>query len=102
MPNPRHFAFYYAMGRSEVFSTTKKLDQIPLHEVEFLDATVKSYPQDGFINEHEPWQSKTGHAFFHSRLHLSEPMKLEFLMGYDGPFPAVAGWETFLQEYGRD
>lgn len=71
---------------TDIVPTSKKLDQIPVPEMEALGAKVKSYPPQGFINEHDAWGSKTGQAFFHSRFHLSEPMKLEFLMGYDGPF----------------
>jgi sialate O-acetylesterase len=71
---------------SEIIPASKKLDQVPLPDMQALGATVKSYPQDGFINEHNLWALKTGQTFFHSRLHLSEPMKLKFLMGYDGPF----------------
>jgi hypothetical protein len=74
---------------TEVVPAPKKLDQVPLPDMKALGTTVKSYTretQDGFINEHVGWQSKSGHAFFHSRLHLSEPMRLEVLMGYDGPF----------------
>lgn len=71
---------------TEVVSAPKKLDQVPLPDMKALGGAVKSYPPEGFVNEHGTWESKAGHAFFHSRLHLSEPMKLELLMGYDGPF----------------
>jgi len=71
---------------TEVIPATKKLDQVVLDEVKTLATTVKSYPSEGFINERPIWEGKAGQAFFHSRLHLSEPMKLAFLMGYDGPF----------------
>jgi hypothetical protein len=71
---------------SPIVPITKKLDQLPLPDMEALGAGTKTYFSEGFIDEHGTWQGKPGHAFFHSRLHLSEPMKLEFLMGYDGPF----------------
>ena len=71
---------------TEIVPALKKLDQVPLDEVKTLNTSVKSYPPGGFINEHDAWEAKAGHAFFHSRLHLNEAMKLEFLMGYDGPF----------------
>jgi sialate O-acetylesterase len=71
---------------SEIVPGSKKLDRVPLPDMEALGATVKSYLTDGFINERSIWATRTGQAFFHSRVHLSEPMELEFLMGYDGPF----------------
>ena len=74
---------------TDVVPASKKLDQILLDDVKALTTTVKTFNKDhlqGFINEHETWQFKAGHAFFHSRLQLSEPMKIEFIMGYDGPF----------------
>ncbi len=71
---------------TEIIPATRKLDQVSLEDVKVLGSTVKKYTNDGFTNEHAIWGSQAGQGFFHSRLHLSEPMKLEFLMGYDGPF----------------
>jgi hypothetical protein len=71
---------------TEIIPATKKLDQVSLDDVKALSSTVKSYTPDGFINEHAIWATTIGQGFFHARLHLSEPMKLELLMGYDGPF----------------
>jgi hypothetical protein len=47
---------------------------------------VKTYGTEGFINEHEQWRKKNGIACFSAGLELPEAMKLQFLMGYDGPF----------------
>jgi hypothetical protein len=82
---------------TEIVPASKKLDQVPLAEVKSLGTTVKSYPKEGFVNEHDVWASKTGQAFFHSRLHLSEPMRLEFLMGYDGPFRLWLDGQPFFK-----
>ncbi|RRJ95723.1 sialate O-acetylesterase [Opitutaceae bacterium TAV4] len=49
-------------------------------------APVVSYAADGFINEHLQWQGKSGHCYFAATLDLAEPMKLDVLTGYDGPF----------------
>ena len=49
-------------------------------------APVKTFPADGFINQHEFWAGKSGHGYFSARLTLSEPMRLAFRMDYDGPF----------------
>ena len=65
---------------------SKKLNQFRIAEVKALPATAKDYTNVGFINEHSQWEGKSGQMFFHSRFRLDEPMKLEFLMGYDGPF----------------
>jgi sialate O-acetylesterase len=60
-------------------------------KMKLSNASNKSYQDDvfnleGFVNEHETWQNQSGLAFFSSHLTLPEAMKLEFLMGYDGPF----------------
>jgi hypothetical protein len=82
---------------TKIVPASKALDRITLPEVKVLGTTVKSYPQQGFVNEHAAWESKTGQMFFHSRFHLSEPMKLEFLMGYDGPFRLWLDGKSFFQ-----
>jgi sialate O-acetylesterase len=63
-----------------------KLDQVQLAAVKAMTATAKDYTTYGFVNEHPQWEGKSGQMFFHSRFRLDEPMKLEFMMGYDGPF----------------
>lgn len=54
-------------------------------------AVARDYDQnefnlEGFVNEHPRWVGREGLALFESTLDLPEPMKLEALMGYDGPF----------------
>ena len=49
-------------------------------------AQPRTYNPDGFVNEHPRWQKAAGHGYFSATLTLSEEMKLEFLLGYDGPF----------------
>jgi len=39
-----------------------------------------------FINEHASWNGGEGQAYFATTLTLPAPTRLEFLMGYDGPF----------------
>jgi sialate O-acetylesterase len=48
--------------------------------------TIATWGPDGFINEHAHWQGHAGHAYFAATLTLPEPMKLDVLTGYDGPF----------------
>lgn len=50
------------------------------------NATTRTYKSDGFVNEHARWDGRSGHAYFQAMLALSEPMLLEFNLGYDGPF----------------
>jgi hypothetical protein len=78
--------FLTQWNTTEIIPATKKLNRISLSEVKVLGTSLKTFGPQGFINEHAVWTGKTGLAFFHSRLELSEPMKLIFLMGYDGPF----------------
>jgi sialate O-acetylesterase len=54
-------------------------------DFETLPSTIKTYP-DGFINEHGSWLDKSGQAYFSNQLELPEPMTLQFVMSYDGPF----------------
>ncbi len=58
-------------------------------------AEPRTYNAEGFINEHPRWQKAAGHGYFSSKLTLSEPMKLEFMLGYDGPFRMWIGDEDF-------
>jgi len=59
---------------------------------------TKTYTTD-FTDEHLLWQTcKEGHAYFSSRIKLSEPMRLEFLMGYDGPFRLWLDGKPFYQD----
>jgi len=46
----------------------------------------KVYGDDGFINQWELWKGNVGQNYFHAQIDLSEPMRLDLLMGYDGPF----------------
>ncbi|MFA7343853.1 MAG: sialate O-acetylesterase [Terrimicrobiaceae bacterium] len=67
------------------------LDRIDIPDVDALGAEVKTYGEnefnlDGFINEHPRWSGADGHGYFAALVKLPEPMRLEFLMGYDGPF----------------
>lgn len=50
------------------------------------DATIATWGTDGFVNEHALWQGRAGHGYFAATLTLPEPMKLDVLTGYDGPF----------------
>jgi len=58
---------------------------------------------DGFVNENPRWLGRSGQAFFSCIISLSEPMRLEFLMGYDGPFALwLDGRRFFLNENGTN
>jgi hypothetical protein len=78
------------------------LGHVVLSQVKALPTIEKSYQaerlaHEGFINEHNDWIAKSGHAFFNAQLHLNEPMKLDVLMGYDGPFRLWIDEQPFFQ-----
>lgn len=62
------------------------LAKLACPDVEAHGAETRTYGVDGFINEHPRWERRSGHGYFSARLRLSEPMRVEFLFGYDGPF----------------
>ena len=71
---------------TELIPNATRLDKISLDEVKALPTAERNYPKEGFVNEHPLWENKSGQMYFQSKFHLDEPMKLQFLMGYDGPF----------------
>jgi len=79
----------------------EKLDQIKTPPTELPKGEIRTYVDeifhlDGFINEHSNWVKHYGLAFFSSSIQLSEPMRLEFLMGYDGPFRLWIDGKSFF------
>jgi sialate O-acetylesterase len=67
------------------------LDGFKAPPADLPEAEVKTYGEnvfklEGFINEHSNWSNRSGLAFFSASLEVPEAMRLEFLMGYDGPF----------------
>jgi hypothetical protein len=88
--------FFTQWNLSPVVPAEKPLNRVTLAEVKALAATPKTYPANGFVSEHDSWQKKSGHCFFHARLTLSEPMQLFFRMGYDGPFRLWIDDEPFF------
>ena len=84
---PRGFTpFITHWKKTEVVNPEMKLDQIGIDEINRFPTREKSYLNSGFVNEHPEWEGKSGLVFFRSKIRLEESMKLEFLMGYDGPF----------------
>jgi sialate O-acetylesterase len=81
-----------------IIPATKPLDQITLDEVNALDTTVKTFDFNGMVDEHALWENKGGLAFFRARLNLSEPMKVDFLLGYDGPIRLWLDGQPFLTD----
>jgi len=90
--------FITQWNATKIIPASKRLDRVSLTDVKALESSMKSYPPAGFVNEHTEWELKSGQAYFHSRLHLSEPMKLEFLMGYDGPFRLWLDSKPFFKD----
>jgi sialate O-acetylesterase len=102
------FLPYVAKWRmSGIVPATQALDQVPCPEFDPANVSVKEYGVngfsfglDGFINEHAEWDRHSGLAYFQAKLNLEEPMKLQFLMGYDGPFKLWLNRETFFTDMG--
>ena len=68
-----------------VVETASFIDTARKPEPGLLSTELKTY-EGGFINEHEAWQRKSGHAFWCAALELDNAQTIECLMGYDGPF----------------
>lgn len=78
-----------------VASPAASLADLARPDPDACGAEVRTYNADGFVNEHPRWQKASGHGYFFAKLTLSEPMRLEFLIGYDGPFRMWIGDEAF-------
>ncbi len=85
-----YLSFVTTWRTTKVLDAVKSLGKIACPSFDPLETTVKTYGAgwglEGFINEHEQWQGRSGHAAFESMVQLEESMKLRILMGYDGPF----------------
>jgi sialate O-acetylesterase len=75
----------------------------PLAEIDMPDpaahgAQEREYVTE-FTDEHLAWQSHPeGHCYFSTKIKLPETMKLEFLMGYDGPIRFWLDGKPFYQD----
>ena len=78
--------FVTAWKHTRVVKASKLLKEIACPDLNAFETAVKTSGADGFVEDHAAWIGQPGHAYFESRLEISEPTKLEFLMGYDGPF----------------
>jgi sialate O-acetylesterase len=76
------------------------LGELDCPDPEAHGAVTRVYNMDGFINEHARWQKASGHGYFSAKLTLPEPMKLEFLLGYDGPFRMWMDGQPFYTDVG--
>jgi len=92
---------------SGIVATPTPLDQVDCPEFNPATAPVKEYGVngfsfglDGFINEHPAWDRKSGQSYFQAKVHLDEPMKLQVLMGYDGPFRLWLDEKSFFTDMG--
>ena len=68
-----------------------------------MPATLKTYGDDGFTNEHSQWEAADGLCFFHAKMQNDELMKLEMSLGYDGPIRVwLDGAEFFVNMQGTN
>lgn len=74
---------------SGLIKTSRSIASLSAKEVASAKMANRNYNNEatvGLINENPRWKGKSGHGYFRSCIRLDEPMKLEFLFGYDGPF----------------
>lgn len=71
---------------SAIIPDAAPLAKIKLPELLAHPTEKKVYGDDGLINQWELWKGNSGQNYFHAKIELPEPMRLEILMGYDGPF----------------
>jgi sialate O-acetylesterase len=96
------FPFISEWEKTEIVPPGRKLDAYTLDEVKALPATRKTYA-GGFANEHAQWENSSGLCFFHAKIHVDEPMKLEILLGYDGPIRLwLDGQQAFIDMQGTN
>lgn len=62
------------------------LERMDCPDPELHGAETRIYRPDGFVNERPRWEGRTGHGYFAAKLTLAERMRLELMLGYDGPF----------------
>lgn len=78
--------FVTAWRVSPVIETTALVTEVRPPDFATLEMRPKTAGADGFVNEHEAWRGRSGHAWFTARIQLKRAASLWFLMGYDGPF----------------
>lgn len=71
---------------SKVLTEATPLKNLTFAEIQKHPRKKKTYGVDGFVNEVEQWRGKAGQCYFQTQIDLPEPMHLDFLIGYDGPF----------------
>lgn len=71
---------------SPVVETSAQVTEVRPPEFDAPTMRTKTGGADGFVNEHEVWGGRSGHAWFTAKLELKHARTLQFLMGYDGPF----------------
>ena len=90
--NPRaYLPFVKRWKVSAPIPASAGLDRMSLPDMKAIGSTARTYGEnefnlEGFINERPRWMGHHGCCFFEAELKLGEPMRLQFLMGYDGPF----------------
>jgi sialate O-acetylesterase len=94
-----HAPFLTRWKRTEVIASSTSIEKLKCPDPDAFGATVKAYgPENPFIDEHQKWIGKSGHVYYAAGLDLPEPMKLQFLMGYDGPFRVWLDGKPFFQD----
>jgi hypothetical protein len=90
--------FVTAWHATGVIAHPPPLAEIDVPEGEVDQAPVKTGAIDGFFNQHDLWTGQSGHAYFAAKMTLSEPMRLDFRMAYDGPFRLWLNRQPFFTD----
>jgi sialate O-acetylesterase len=81
-----------------VAAPSAPLGEMGCPDPEAHGAITRIYGIDGFANEHARWEKHAGHGYFSAKLTLPESMKLDFMLGYDGPFRLWIDREPFYTD----
>ena len=102
--NPRaYLPFVKRWKVSAPIPATERLDRISVPDMQVIGSKTRTYGAnefnlEGFISERPRWMGHRGHGFFEAELKLSVPMRLQFLMGYDGPFRIWVDGKPFFTD----
>lgn len=97
---PTAFLPFVTMWRvtPPVAAPAAALGEMVCPDVEAYGAVPRTYSLEGFANEHPRWLGKEGHGYFAAKLTLPETMRLDFMLGYDGPFRVWIDGEAFYTD----
>jgi hypothetical protein len=82
-PREAFLPFITTWKKSEVVESAGPLAKIDRPNLD--QGVAKTYVRNNLVNEHTAWIGRSGHNYFSAFIDLSEPMELQFRIGYDAP-----------------